>query len=290
LGGTRGKRGFTVIELLVAISIISLLSAVLVPSVSKVRRQAKRILSANNQKHTAAAVTMFALDNDDYYPESVATIGTSWSWNWQEPMMMTGYRARSPRMHRSMSDYLRGYIDNVDTLYCPSAPKKYRYLQDSWDAGDEWDNPETGPVRDPVSGTYCFFWSYTGCLAEYGSLFTGPTRSGQARQSSLLMTDYFGYNHHRSRNAFGSCEKFDNTDITMGTVLSSAYWSRTRLPEETPDMVNVTLNAAYTDGHIESYTPADAAVLKVIWKVDTNEPYPEGIGPGDFFIPRTGIR
>jgi hypothetical protein len=76
----------------------------------------------------------------------------------------------------------------------------------------------------------------------------------------------------------------------MGTVLSSAYWSRTRSPEETPDMINVTLNAAYTDGHIESYTPADAAVLKVIWKVDTNEPYPEGIGPGDFFIPRTGIR
>ena len=50
--------------------------------------------------------------------------------------MLTGYRARSPRMHRSMSAYLRGYIEDADTMYCPGAPKKYRYLQDSWDAGD----------------------------------------------------------------------------------------------------------------------------------------------------------
>ena len=142
-------RGFTILELLVVVGVISILSAILIPSLAKVKRQAKRILGASNQKQVAGGVTTFAFDNDDHYPDSVATIGTSWSWNWQEPMMLTGYRPRRPGMYRSMSAYLGDYIKDAEVMYCPAAPKKYRYLQDSWDARDTWDNPDTDPPDDP---------------------------------------------------------------------------------------------------------------------------------------------
>ena len=42
--------------------------------------------------------------------------------------------------------------------------KFYKHLQQSWDAGDDWDHPETSPRPDPVFGTYCFYWNYTGYL------------------------------------------------------------------------------------------------------------------------------
>ena len=284
-------RGFTILELLVVVGIISLLLSILGPSYSKVKRQAERIISSSNQKQAINGVSLFAIENDDRYPESVATVGGMGSWNWQEPMMLTGYRARSPRVHRSMSEYLRGYIDDADVMYCASSPKKYKYLQESWDAGDEWDNPDTGPFQDPLSGTFCFYWNYTGYLGDYPFLFRGPRRlEGGRGESKLLVSDYFGYDHHRSRNSFGSCERFKGAEVTEGSFLSSSYWSRLREMDDVGDSIAIKLNAGYTDGHVESYGSSDVETMKVIWKRDVNEPYPEGVGPGDFYLPRNGIR
>jgi len=103
----KARRGFTLIELLVVMAIISILMGISLPGLSKVRYQARRILGTSNQRQIVSGANLFALDNDDRYPESVATIGDASSWNWQEPMMLTGYRARSPRLHRSMSAYSR---------------------------------------------------------------------------------------------------------------------------------------------------------------------------------------
>ena len=50
------------------------------------------------------------------------------------------------------------------------------------------------------------------------------------------------------------------------------------------------LYAGYTDGHVESFTPAETVVMKAIMKRATNEPYPDGKGPGDFYLPRSGLR
>ncbi len=285
-------RGFTIIELLVVVAVVSVLSAILVPSLVKVKRLARRIVNSANQKQITNVAVLFTLDNDNRYPESVATIGFGYNWNWQEPMMLTGYRARSPRLHRSMSEYLKPYIPNADIMYCTGSPTKYKYkyLQDAWDAGDEWDNPDTGPVGDPVSGTYCFYWNYTGYLPGRTRLFYGPrTGDGGHRQSKLLVSDYFGYDHHRSRNAFGSCEKFKGASITPGTLLSSPYWSRSRGFDDTLASVEIKLNAGYTDGHVESYSATDVESMKVIWKISTGEPYPEGIGPGRFYLPQNAL-
>lgn len=280
--------GFTLIELLVVISMIAVLTGILLPSLNKVRQQAKSLVGTNNQREIVNAANFYAGDNDQQYPESVATMGTD-LWNWAEPMMLTVRLPRSPRVHRSVSAYLQPYIQDAGIVYCPGAPRRYEYLQESWDAGDDWDNPQTPPVEDPASGTYCFYWNYTGYLQDRQYLFKGPRNTAGGRcQSKLLVSDYFGFGHHRSQNSYGSCEKFPGASIAEGTVISSAYWSGysgdgTSAPE-------LKLNAGYTDGHVESYSGSETVTMKVIRNPETAEPYPPGNGsPGEFYLPRSAL-
>jgi len=278
--------GFTVVELLVVVSIISVLAAVMLPVLVEVRRRARAAACMRNQQQVVGGVNLFAIDHDNRYPESVATIGFDDNWNWQEPTMMTAYRRRSPGLYRSMGAYLGDYIEDVGTMSCPSAPGRYRYLQQSWDAGEDWDNPDTGPIPDPVKGTYCFYWNYTGLLED--GLFQGPRDLfGDCGGSKLLVGDYFGYDHWRSPQACGASERFAAARVTEQTYVSSPYWSGEPSDAFDPSAVEIKLNAGYADGHVESYSGSEVATMKVIMDLETLEPYQ--YGPGDFYLPLNGL-
>ncbi len=62
------KKAFTLVELLVVISIISLLMAVLMPALAKARNQGKRIYCLSNLRQLGIAAVNYAVANDDYYP------------------------------------------------------------------------------------------------------------------------------------------------------------------------------------------------------------------------------
>lgn len=283
--------GFTLVELLVVLAGIAMLMAILLPALGKAKRQAKALLGMSNQRQTLSGVNFFAMDNDGRYPESVATIGFGDHWHWQEPTMLTAYRQRSPGLHRSMSTYLRSYIKDASIMFCPNAPRKYKYIQEAWDAGDNWDNPETGPIPDPVLGTYCFYWNYTGFLEGGRGPFRGPSGpSGRRGRSELLVSCYFGYNHWRSPNAYGSCEGFKGARVTEGTSVSSAYWSRQKSGGNVSlDTLGIELTAGYADGHVECYRPSEVVPMRVSITSDGSVPYPDGIGPGVFYLPRNGL-
>ncbi len=288
----RVREGFTLVELLVVLFILSLLTAILIPAVGKARQQARRLISGKNLREITAAAGSYASDHADRYPPSVATIGVADSWNWQEPTMLTGHLKRAPGLHRSMSAYLRSYIEDADVLFCPSAPAKYEFLQEAWDAGDAWDHPDTPAVPDPVMGTYCFYWNYYGFLADVNAIFVGPSGPAKGyRQSSVLVTDYFGYDHWRSPSAYGSCERMPSAEIADGTNQSSAYWARAgNATVEELRRFRIRLQAAYVDGHVESYLPAETRPMKVILDPRTGEPYPDDTRKGIFYLPRTGVR
>ena len=282
-------KAFTLVELLVVISIISLLMAILVPALGAVRRQATALVGMRNQKEVATSANLYAMDNDDDYPQSVATVGVEDNWRWDKPTKMIGIRTRSPQLHRAMSDYLRPYIPDAKTVFCPDAPRQYRYLQESWDAGDDWDNPDTEPVSDPVTGTYCFYWNYIGYLGEPRTLFRGPTGPASGgRYSRLLISDYFGHGGWRAPGAFASCERLPGATVVEETWLLSALWATDGDPNVA--MPDVKLRAAYTDGHVETYTPADTYSMRVPFSAEGVPPYPDGAGSeGIFFIPRNGL-
>jgi len=285
------RGGFSLVELLVTLGIMSLLMSILVPALAKVRLQAQTLLGLSNQRQIVSAVNLYSMDEDHRYPESVATIGFGSRWHWQSPTMLTGYKRRSPGLHRSVSAYLGEYIQDASIMFCPKSPEKYKYLQQAWDAGDEWDHPETDPVPDPVFGSYCLYWNYIGYLDEE-STFQGPKfLSGGRGQSELLVSDYFGYDHWRSPNSYGSCEPMRGARIASGTDVSSDYWSFYTCAGNTEaDKLGIELAGGYADGHVEKYSPSDVIAIQVAITSNGSVPYPKGMGAGMLYLPANAAR
>jgi type II secretory pathway pseudopilin PulG len=279
------------VELLVSISIISLLTGILLPVLSKARYQAHTIVGINNQKQIVIVANLFALDNDGRYPSSVSYVEYNGNWNWYDPRTLTSWNTTPSHQHRAMSEYLGSYIKDASIMFCPKAPEKFKYLQEAWDAGDEWNNPDTPFDVNAFRGSYCYYWNYVGWL-DKNTLFRGPEgpSDGGRGQSTVLISCYFGYDHRRTPDAFGSCEMLKGADLVPENLIESAWWSRPASGGLDLSTINVKLHAAYTDGHVESFTPSEAVPMKAIMNRITNEPYLSGVGPGDFYIPRNGLR
>ena len=239
-----------------------------------------------NQREIANALNFFAEDNQDRYPDSVATVGFDDQWNWSDPTKMTGNRKRSPQIHRSMSAYLHEYMQDAKTMYCPGAPQKYKYLQEVWDAGDDWDNPDTPVSSDPFGGTYCFYWNYVGYLPQTKTLFRGPNGPASlGTHSQLLVTDYFGFDHWRSPGAFGSCDRLPGAGVVEETWLLSPYWAAKGDPND--GMPRTKMRAGFVDGHVATYDTSELVPMKVSISAAGVPPYPDGAAsPGTFYIPK----
>jgi prepilin-type N-terminal cleavage/methylation domain-containing protein len=66
ISGRRKERGFTLVELLVVITIISILAALLLPTLSQAVGRARALQCSNNLRQTGIAVLMYADANRDW--------------------------------------------------------------------------------------------------------------------------------------------------------------------------------------------------------------------------------
>jgi prepilin-type N-terminal cleavage/methylation domain-containing protein/prepilin-type processing-associated H-X9-DG protein len=64
----KNKAAFTLVELLVVISIIALLLALLMPALNKAREQGRKVQCAAQEKSMGIAMQMYATGNNDTYP------------------------------------------------------------------------------------------------------------------------------------------------------------------------------------------------------------------------------
>ena len=62
------KKAFTLTEMLVTISITSLVMAVMMPAFARSRAEGRSIVCTSNLRQLVVAVQSYACDNDDYYP------------------------------------------------------------------------------------------------------------------------------------------------------------------------------------------------------------------------------
>ncbi len=284
---SKRAEAFTLLELLSVMFISSILVGILLPAVTKVRRHTRRMLGVNNFRQITETTYCYTLDNEEMYPPSVATIGCGGSWNWQEPFVLTNIHSRAPHIHRSLSGYLRSYIPNADIMFCPNAPRKYKYLQQAWDAGDKWNNPDSWFPKDWVKGTYCFYWNYVGLL-ENNRLFIGPqTNYGRRGRSKLLMSCYLGRGFYLSPDSYGSCEKIRGSFTVQERAATSSYWSRMDSDNFNLELINTKFNCAYTDGHVESFRASETVPMQVIKDRETLRPYL--FGPGVFYLPQKAL-
>jgi prepilin-type N-terminal cleavage/methylation domain-containing protein/prepilin-type processing-associated H-X9-DG protein len=66
--GFRQNKGFTLVELLVVISIITVLLGILLPSINRARQQAQSILCLNNLRQMSIAATNYTYSFNNHYP------------------------------------------------------------------------------------------------------------------------------------------------------------------------------------------------------------------------------
>jgi prepilin-type N-terminal cleavage/methylation domain-containing protein/prepilin-type processing-associated H-X9-DG protein len=293
------RRGFTLVELLTTASVLLLLIGITLPALVAVRRYGRRVVGIHNQREIVFAVTLYACDNDDDFPSSVALCRSAdaQTYRWQDPRKVKTTEPLATMPHNSMAGYLAEYAKNADIFQCPSSPAPHTYWQQAWEQADQWHHPELedADAADPLFGSYCFFWNYVAYLEGPLGPFVGPrSQLPRADESNLLVCDYFGYDDWRNRGAFGSCEPFKHDEIVAEFEWHSSYWSyRNHNVADDPRTLATKLNAGYVDGHVAGYTPAQASSIRVSETPDGQEPYSESDplrNPGCFFIPTQATR
>jgi prepilin-type N-terminal cleavage/methylation domain-containing protein/prepilin-type processing-associated H-X9-DG protein len=79
----RGTRcGFTLIELMVVIAIITLLAAITLPAVARARSSSRSTVCINNLRQWGLATRAYAMDHEDYLPPDGSPNGTSTKSGW----------------------------------------------------------------------------------------------------------------------------------------------------------------------------------------------------------------
>jgi prepilin-type N-terminal cleavage/methylation domain-containing protein len=109
-----GLRGFTLVELLVVISVIALLIAILLPSLKHARAQAKGVVCAANSKQIALALFTYQVEFDGYVPHNV--------WSEYDWAIYPDRTIKVLKEHLWFYKLFPTYLGDPDVLICPADP------------------------------------------------------------------------------------------------------------------------------------------------------------------------
>lgn len=118
-GRGHGHGGFTLVELLVVISIIAMLVSLLLPSLQAARQQSKQVACLNNLRAVGIGLTQYVSENDDRLPFVDSAL-----WQPDGALDWDADPSDAAQYPQSFIRVMRPYAD-PRVLVCPSALRGY---------------------------------------------------------------------------------------------------------------------------------------------------------------------
>ena len=195
-----GKTGFTLIELLVVISIIALLLSILIPSLNKIKKSARRVVCTSNHRQVGVALNSYTVGNDQKFPNHPGQGGNG------SPYWYVLYQ-------NNLADQILTYVgDNPEIFSCPLAP-----------------HGALPPDRE-LGGSARWNFYYMANYENEGFDYISPVKNGEAASTNGLWSEHTAdvgpdWGNIRANHASGSVVKYPNLDEHPEYGDSYLQWS-----------------------------------------------------------------
>jgi prepilin-type N-terminal cleavage/methylation domain-containing protein/prepilin-type processing-associated H-X9-DG protein len=223
-------RAFTLLEMLVTMTIVLVLSAILLPAAQSVRKKGRQVLCMSNLRQMGLALNMYREEHDDVYPPAnVITLDLNY------------HQALAPYL-RTQTHLIGGFQRLTNTLLCPEIWSRRRDTQpDLWGYG----------YNESISRD-AYFWvppiyPYSGVDPAYRVAPAAALVPQPARKMGMVC------------NVNGNKWSYDLSGWDL--------WTQADLWEIKPPegVHNGRDNYLYCDGHVESHEPSESNAVNAAW-------------------------
>lgn len=220
--GADRRNYFTIVELLIVISVIAILAAILLPALQAARKKAQESSCSSNLKQVGVAVAMYLGDNDDYYmaeeDDFVKEMG----------LLAVYFDSKDPDGNHCVAWNKGGYYHcAAKVLLCPSVP--YAPLPSTAPSTERWYNKHYavnyafgGRCRtaDSYSKTYYRKYARTTSLRGQRLIFMTDGEGKQLNVNSIYNNILTNRNGFMIRYRHGGGDKYGH-----GGNAFNALWS-----------------------------------------------------------------
>ena len=239
-----GVRAFTLVELLVVVSIIALLVAILLPSLQKARAQAKDAVCRSNLHQLAISVHYYIAENGDQIPWIRGTVVSP---------STTPTNAPFYQYHQIL--HLQKYIKQLPVYLCPRAieggiaglggPKGGKSIKDR----EHYSEGQTLGGGNQIIGYYTVLKTDSLFRQKRGELFPAIDVSGPNPRLESLYTEYW-FNDWNSGAGGGTIPGISGNKLSRIPHPDAAVMFMDTI--QWNPRHNGASNFAFLDSHVES--------------------------------------